>query len=130
MPVPLSGQTLTAVDIRVHESGTVDAAWNRLDESPASLLIVELTDGNAAALVERLFDLARTRPRARVVVVAGRAFRCYRTLMMEAGAVHFTTNPRRLAPLIDVACRHLATAPVERPAAFPDRIWAALPWHP
>ena len=115
---------------RLHESGTIEAAWRMLDEFPASFLIVELTHRNASALVDRVFPLARTHPRARVALLADRAMAGYAGLMLEAGAVAFACNPRRLAPLAEVARRHLATVPPEPPAAPVERIWAELPWHP
>ncbi|MFW6125381.1 MAG: hypothetical protein ACOC46_04465 [Pirellulales bacterium] len=119
---------LAEAGLRLHEAGTLEAAWRQLDEAPASFVIAELTRPNAARLVDCLFNLSRVRPRARAAVVAARALADYAGLMREAGAVHFTCNPRRLGPLIDAACRHLAAAPAEVPASLTDRIWSTLPW--
>jgi DNA-binding NtrC family response regulator len=112
---PLLRVALGDAGSRMHESGTIEAAWRMLDTAPASFLALELTERNAPGLIPRVFNLARTHPRARVAILADRAISGYAELMLEAGAVAFTSNPRRLAPLAEVARRHLAAAPAEPP---------------
>ena len=62
-----------------------------------------------------------------MAVVADRQWADYEWLMREAGAVHFVCSPRRVGPLAQLACRHLAQVPPPQ-QSLTERIWAALPW--
>jgi DNA-binding LytR/AlgR family response regulator len=118
---------LADAGVRVHETRTLAECWEALDKAPASFLVVEMTAGNAAELIGRLARARRDFPLARVAVVAERAMRRLEWLVREAGAVDFTCSPRRLAPLAQTACRHLAAAPAP-PQSFVEQVWARLPW--
>lgn len=111
------------------ETRSLPDAWQRLAESPSSIVVAELTRANAASLVERLARLERDYPLARAAVVARRELAHHEFLVREAGAVHFVASLRRLRPMAELVCRHLAQAPVA-PRDFFERIWAALPWKP
>jgi hypothetical protein len=115
--------------VRVWECRRLAEAWSALAETPGAFVIAEVTQENVAELLERLSWLGRDFPFARAAAVADRGFAQYEWLVREAGAVHFMTSPRRLAPLAGIVLRHLANVPVpEQPLV--DRIWATLPWPP
>jgi hypothetical protein len=118
---------LAAAEVRVHETRSLADCWTMLAESPASFLVVELSAGNSAALLQRMARLQREFPLARVAVVADRSLAGYEWLLREAGAVHFLCSPRQCGPLANLARRHLAQAP-SPPRSLADRIWADLPW--
>jgi hypothetical protein len=113
--------------VPLEQTRSVAECWERLARAPASLLVLELTASNVEALLGRMARREREYPRARVAVVAGRDLAGYEWLVREAGAVAFVTSPRRLAPLAELARRHLARRPDE-PAGVAERIWAGLPW--
>ncbi len=113
-------------DVRVHESRSIVECWQQLVESPAGFVVVELTRGNLASLLERLARLPREWPLARVAVVADRSLAKYEWLIREAGAVHFTSSPRQLGPLARAAQAHLDQAPAP-PKALVEQIRADLP---
>lgn len=112
---------------RVYETRSLADCWQMLAEAPASFVVVELSTGNAVALLQRMARLQRDFPLARVAVVADRALAGYEWLLREAGAVHFLCSPRQCGPLADLALRHLAQAPPP-PRSLTDQIWAGLPW--
>ena len=118
---------LQETGVRLWEAGPRPALPDLLAESPASFLILELTAGNAAWTVDALEQLEFRWPDVRAAIVAHRNLAEYEWLLREAGAMHFLTSPRRLAPLVDLACRHLAAAPTPK-QTLSDRIWATLPW--
>lgn len=118
---------LAETGVRLWEAGPRPELAEVVAEAPGSFLVLELTPKNAAWLLDALVDLQRAWPRVRAAVVAGRSLGAWQWLMREAGAVHFLTSPRQLAPLVDLACRHLAAAPVPQ-QTFSERIWASLPW--
>jgi hypothetical protein len=118
---------LVAVTLRVYETRSLADCWEMLVEAPASFLVVELSAGNAVALMQRMARLERDFPLARVAVVADRCLTDYEWLLREAGAVHFLCSPRQSGPLADLARRHLAQAPPP-PQSLTQQIWAGLPW--
>jgi len=95
---------------------------------PASFLLAELTARNLKPLLERMAQLPRVFPQARLAVVADRALQSREWLMREAGAVHFAVSPRDLALLAGVACRHLDQVPKPH-RTITEQIWAGLPWR-
>lgn len=117
------GPTIDLVETR-----NVAECWERLAEAPASLLVVELTGGNADALLARMGSCPRCFPLARAVVVADRRLAGHEWLAREAGAVMFVTSPRRAVALANLARRHLASRP-EPSETTTQRIWNALPWR-
>lgn len=112
----------------LQEARSLPGAWDLLDGSPASFVLVELTRAGAADLLRRMARLQRDYPLARVAIVADRRLGSYEWLMREAGAVHFTCSPRQLGPMYRLACRHLAQSPPPRRSAA-QRILASLPWQ-
>jgi len=118
---------LAPAGVRLWEIGPRPVLADVMAESPAGFLVLELTAKNASWLVDSLVELPRQWRDARAAVVAERSLAEWEWLVREAGAVHFLTSPRRLAPLIDLACRHLAAAPMPR-QTLSERIWTSLPW--
>jgi hypothetical protein len=118
---------LADAGVRVYETRSIPDCWNMLAESPGSFLVVELTAANVEGLLHRLARRERDFPLARVAVVVDRALADHEWLLREAGAVHFTCSPRRLRPLAELACRHLAQVPAPQ-QSLAERVWAGLPW--
>jgi hypothetical protein len=115
--------------VRLWECRRLAEAWTALAESPGSLVIAEVRRENLAELLQRLIWLDRDFPLARAVVVADRGLARYEWLLREAGAVHFLASPRKLAPLVRLAARHIASVPVPE-QSLAEQIWATLPWPP
>ncbi len=118
---------LAAAEVSVHETRNLAQCWDMLAEHPASFLVIELSLANADALLGRLVALRRHAAGAAVAVVADRSLQAWQWLLREAGAIHFVTSPREVAPLIGIACRHLAQA-AQPPTNRDQQIWASLPW--
>jgi len=124
-PAAVSGKTrVSPSPPRIEETRSLAHAFRALAEAPASFLIVELSRANADSLLDRMAELGRWFPLARLAVLSDRRLSGYGWLMREAGAVWHTCSPRRLAPL---AALHLATAPSPR-RGLREQIWAGLPW--
>ncbi len=119
---------LVDTGVRLWEAGPRPDLAEVVAEAPASFLVLELTAKNAPWLLDALAHLPRRWPGVRAAIVADRSLADWEWLMREAGAVHFLTSPRKLATLVDLACRHLAAAPAPRQTFF-ERIWASLPWN-
>ncbi len=118
---------LAAAGVRLWEAGPRPNLAEWMAESPAGFLVLELTPKNGARLLDVLVELHGCWRGARAAVVADRSLAHWEWLLREAGAVHFLTSPRKLGPLVDLACRHLAAAPAPR-QPFTERIWSGLPW--
>jgi hypothetical protein len=113
--------------LRVHETRSLVECWEELGKSPASFLVLELTEDNVDSLLTRLDDLNRRYPAASAAVVAARRLSRYEWLIREAGAAHVLFSPRRLEPIVTMARRHLDRAPREK-MSFRKSVWARLPW--
>jgi hypothetical protein len=118
---------LAGAGVRVTETRTLADCWERLAETPASFLVVELSVAAVEVLLRRAARLQADFPLVRLAVVADRFLAAYEWVMREAGAIHFTCSPRRLGPLARLACRHLAQVPAPQ-QTLSERIWASLPW--
>ncbi len=118
---------LAEMGVRIRETRSLAECWDVLGESPCSFAVLELTVAGVDDLLGRMARLGWDFPLARVAVVADRDLADYQWLAREAGAVHFVCSRRQLGPLAQLACRHLARAPVV-PQGLAQRIWATLPW--
>lgn len=98
-----------------------------LAQSPAALVLVELTGRNCLGVLTLLEQMAGRYPRSATVVLAQRPTEEQRWLMYEAGAVHVVDSPREVGPLAALARRHFARSPAA-PAPLAERIWQQLPW--
>ncbi|MGA2259321.1 MAG: hypothetical protein ABSG53_32000 [Thermoguttaceae bacterium] len=126
--VALRGE-LAEAGVRVWEYRTLPEAWEALAQTPAAFVIAEATRENLDNLLQRMIWMSRDFPQARIAVVGQRNMARFEWLLREAGAVHFLTSPRRLAPLAGLVVRHLANAPLP-PQTMLERIWGSLPWGP
>lgn len=118
---------LAETGVRLWEVGPRPKVPSLLAGAPASFLILELTVKNPPRLLDMLAQIQRDWSDTRAAVVADRSLAQWERLMREAGAVHFLVSPRKLAPLVKLACRHLAAAPTLR-QTLSERIWSSLPW--
>jgi hypothetical protein len=112
---------------RIRETRSLADAWILVDKYPGSFLVLELTAANAEALFGRLLALPRDFPRARWAVVAERSLAEHEWLVRELGADWFAVSPRDLAPVAEIARRHLALAQSPRGKTV-EEIWNRLPW--
>ena len=121
------GRWLSDPEIQVRQTRSLDECHEELSAAPASLVVLELAQGNLAAVLARLVDWNRGFPLARAAVVAERTWEPYEWLLREAGAVDFAASPRRLDSLAGIARRHWRRLPAS--ATDPtERIWSSLPW--
>ncbi|MBN2024766.1 MAG: hypothetical protein JW809_18450 [Pirellulales bacterium] len=107
----------------------LDACWRRLAEAPSSFVAVELTAENLDPLIERLSQLSRAYPLARVAVVGQSEATEHQWLLREAGAVHVVASRRHAGGLARLARRHLDRAP-QPPKDAITQIRSRLPWRP
>ena len=119
-------QELAGVGVRVWETRTPADCWNELAESPASFVVIEL-GRHVDRLLDYLTRQLREFPSARLAVVAQRSLADYEWLVREAGAACFLVSPRQVGGLAQLACRHLAEAPLPQ-QSLTERIWSGLPW--
>jgi hypothetical protein len=96
--------------------------------SPASVLVVEVTAANIAAVLDLLTELGRAFPLARAVAVGEGKAEAQRDALLEAGAVDHITSPRNADRIAGMARRHLERAPQPR-QTIAARIWESLPWQ-
>lgn len=96
--------------------------------SPASFLVVEVTEAQFAAVLQMLAELGRTFPLARAAAVGERKAERLRDGLREAGAVDLITSPRSANVIAGLARRHLERAPQPR-QTMATRIWESLPWQ-
>ncbi len=120
---PTASQPTTVIETR-----SVAACRDELDSQPTAFVVLELVAANLSAVLELLADQERLWPRAAIVVVADRALAAWEPIVREAGALAWSTSPRRLRPLVDMASRHIAihARPYETIHAA---IHASLPWR-
>jgi hypothetical protein len=94
---------------------------------PASLIVLELTSAGLERELQWLAALWQEFPRARAVAVAERGLESHEWLVRELGCLAFTTSPRELKPIVDLARRYFAALP--RPEmTFEEEVWSRLPW--
>ncbi|MBL8829570.1 MAG: hypothetical protein JNM18_21505 [Planctomycetaceae bacterium] len=112
----------------VIETRSLAACREELNGQPAAFVVLELTAANLSAVLDLLADQERLWPRAAIVVVADRSLGDWEPIVREAGALAWSTSPRRLRPLVEMACRHTAlhARPYETIHAAID---ASLPWR-
>jgi hypothetical protein len=115
--------------IRPVEARSWDECWQRLAERPSALIVAELMEANIDSCLAALNHIDRRFPRAALVIVADRKLDPYRTLLREAGALHFITSPRRLGEVNEMMRRrgHLSD-PATSTSKRLDEIIAELPW--
>jgi hypothetical protein len=99
-----------------------------ISESPASILVAQLTPSVSAELSDLVIRFRREFPAVRTLAVADRTTEPLRWQLLETGIVWLCTSPRELGPILDIIRRHFEQVP--RPPRFPEqRIWDELPWR-
>jgi hypothetical protein len=114
-------------DLRLRETRNLADCRGELAAAPASLVVVEVSESNLAAVVELAVDVERMFPWARMVAVASRGCEAWEWLLREAGAIHFTTSPRTADTLARLAARQTARIPTARGTLVAE-VWDSLPW--
>jgi len=120
-------QELRGTTLKLQETRLLDDAWQSLAAAPAAFVVVEYTAKNSNELLRRYVWFTRDYPQARLAIVAARRYISHRWLLRSAGAVHTVFSPRELAPLAELACRHIAQIPQPQ-LPVTERIWRSLPW--
>lgn len=114
-------------DIPLREARSLEACRQSLADARAGFVLVELTSANAVAVLEFLDRLPCDNPAVRAAVLAQRGNEAYEPLARELGAIDFIDSIRRLAPLVDVVGRYLASQPRSQ-ESLRETIWQRLPW--
>jgi hypothetical protein len=115
--------------VPLQEVRGLDECREALAPVRAGFVLVEMTGDNIAGLCKFLDRLQFDYPAARAAVLAQRGLDAYELIVRELGAIHFVDSPRRLAPLVGVVQRYLASQPSPQASAG-EQIWERLPWKP
>ncbi|MCS7305156.1 MAG: hypothetical protein NZ602_08640 [Thermoguttaceae bacterium] len=103
------------------------AAWQTFQARPGSFLVVELTPDLLPEILNALRWIESFGSQGRLAVVAPRRWAQLEWMFRQAGVVHFTTSPRQVGFLVQMALRHLKRQ--KRPVqGLTQRIWRRLPW--
>ena len=108
--------------------------WQRLQGVKTAAVALELTAVRGEQVLTALVRLNREFSQVAVVVFAERSLAAWEGIVRETGAVHFTTSPRRLNEVAELAGRHAATLSERRipseeeTVSLEDQILASLPW--
>lgn len=114
---------------RLIETRSADECLESLTATPQALAVIELASQNCEASVALIRRIAERGTDTPIVVLAARELAEHEWLARELGAIHFTTSPRHLAAVVEIAERHWARLPAAR-ATIAETIWASLPWGP
>jgi DNA-binding NarL/FixJ family response regulator len=109
------------------EARSWDETWKVVDKMPAALVAAELSAADPERMLAVLSRIERRHPQAAVVVLADRRFAPYRDLLLEAGALHFITSPRRLHEIRGIVKRRAARFGITARDRL-DEIRTNLPW--
>lgn len=112
---------------RVYETRSLDACWDEIAASPASLAGIEVTTDTLEQVVAWMCRLRTAFASARVIALGHRGLECCQWVLREAGAAHVVYSPREIPEVVRLVQRHLGAAP-ERDATDREQIWQRLPW--
>lgn len=115
------------LEILLAETRSLGECAAELVRSPGSLLALEVTARNLAAVVDLLSGLNRRDPLARALVLVGDGLAASEDLLREAGAVHFVTSIRAAGALKQVFENHFRRVPLP-PKNLAGSVWESLPW--
>jgi hypothetical protein len=118
---------LAGAGLRVWETRSPDDCGSVLVESPASFVVLELSEEQIEEILDSTRKWQAEFPLFRFAIVADRDLAPYKWLMQEVGAAEFICSMRKTGALARTACRHLAQVP-SLPQSLTERIWANLPW--
>lgn len=113
--------------IRLVETRTWAECLDYLCEASSSVVALELAPQGAEKVLAALEELDRRFPLAVPLVLADRSMKAHGPLMREAGALHFTSSPRRLDFVGQLVRRHLDRMP-DQTDNLRDAVWARMPW--
>lgn len=113
--------------VRIVETRSWDETWETLAQSPSTLIAAELSASNPQRMLAALARVERRHPEAAVIVLAGRGLAAYRDLLLEAGALHFITSPRRLHEVRGILKRRASLFNTNARDRL-DEIRENLPW--
>ena len=111
----------------LRQTRSLKEARAELTNTPASLLVLELTAENRWGVLALLSDLAEEFPLARAAVLAEADMKNHEWLMREAGASFFSASLRDAQQLARLAERHLNEVAFP-PSDLAAQIWDSLPW--
>ena len=117
-----------SLPIRIYETRSLWDCRQELLQFPASFLVLEATTANLESVVQLVGEISQNHRRARVVVLAERGLGPWEALLHEAGALHVAFSPKRLAPLVRMAYRHLP-AIVQPEVSLGDAARSRMPWR-
>ncbi len=106
--------------IRLRETRRLVDCQRELEETDAGLVLVEWSAARRAELADFVDRISRRFPRTSVVVLAQRNAAGDERLAREAGAVHFTSSPRALGPVVRLIHRQQVRRQRDRTAAAED----------
>jgi DNA-binding NarL/FixJ family response regulator len=98
-------QELADAAVHIVETRSWDEVWQLVGQTPSALIAAELSAANAERILSALATIERRHPRAAMIVLADRQLASCRDLLLEAGALHFITSPRRLDEIRCIVCR-------------------------
>jgi hypothetical protein len=116
-------------DSAIHVRGVreFDQCWQLLEESPASVAVLELSGTIAPPLGTHLLEFGDRFPLARLLVVGDREDAPAFWFARELGAVHTVASIRNLTPTTRIIQRHFRQIP-DSSLSIRERIWNRMPW--
>jgi hypothetical protein len=118
------------LSVRLVEARSWDECWRRLEECPSALVAAELTEANSPTMIVTMGRIERRFPQAALLILAERRLASYRSVLSEAGALHFITSPRELRGVKEILRRRNRLSESTASASSRlDEIVAELPWR-
>jgi pyocin large subunit-like protein len=111
----------------VYETRNLDACWDEIVASPASIAGIEVTADNLEQVVAWMCRLRTAFAAVRVIALGHRGLECCQWVLRQAGAAHVVFSPRDTQSVVQMVQRHLGAAP-DKDATDRERIWQRLPW--
>jgi hypothetical protein len=133
------GNQTAAGKITLHETRSPAECLALLDDFATAVVAVELTFGNANAVLEMLTALDRRSPRFVTIALVSPALEIDVSVLRECGAVHVVRSFVEAPAVIDITERHLTrrelspqqNAEQGSPSgSLREEIWQRLPWGP
>ncbi len=113
--------------IALQETRTPTACVQAALQHHGCLVAIELTAATIERTATLLARVGERSPTSLPLVLADRTAAHCESWMREAGAAHFITSVRQLAPLGEIAARHARRFPPPEPL-LAEKIWRSLPW--
>jgi DNA-binding response OmpR family regulator len=86
--------------VRLRETRRLIDCQRELEEADAGLVLIEWSAARRAELADFVDRISRRFPRTCIVVLAQRNAAGDERIAREAGAIHFTSSPRALGPVV------------------------------